>query len=112
MDLTGSGLKAAVLCAAVVLFGTVALPAQAASLPHASAIQRPASPELPTPEDIAAAKSNESATAVQVTAIEGLLADAASAQETTFALSLQANNAYGDALVELQDRRLLSLIHI
>ncbi|MCO4251897.1 hypothetical protein [Pseudarthrobacter raffinosi] len=34
MGLTGSGLKAAVLCTAV-LFGTMTLPAQAASMPQA-----------------------------------------------------------------------------
>ncbi|MCO4239260.1 hypothetical protein [Pseudarthrobacter raffinosi] len=33
--MTGSGLKAAVLCTAVVLFGTLTLPAQAASMPQA-----------------------------------------------------------------------------
>lgn len=105
MGLTGSGLKATVLCTAVVLFGTIALPAQAAPLPQAPAVQRPASPELPTPEDIAAAKANERATADQVAIIERLLADASSAQQATFALSLEANNAYSEALVVLQDRR-------
>jgi cell wall-associated NlpC family hydrolase len=60
---------------------------------------------MPSPDDIAAAKSNESATADEVTAIEAILADAASAQESTFALALKANNSYGDALVELQARQ-------
>jgi cell wall-associated NlpC family hydrolase len=105
MNLTGSGLKAAVLCTAVVLFGTLALPAQAAPTPLTPSIERPASPEIPSPEDIAAAKSSESATADQVTAIERILADAASAQEATFALTLQANNSYSDALVELKLRQ-------
>lgn len=106
MGLTGSGLKAAVLCTAVVLFATMALPAQAASMQQAPTLQRPASPELPTSEDIAAAKATERTTADQVAIIERLLADATSAQQATFALSLQANNAYGEALVELQDRRM------
>lgn len=106
MGLTGSGLKAAVLCTAVVLFGTMALPAQAASMQQAPTLQRPASPELPTSQDIAAAKATERTTADQVAIIERLLADATSAQQATFALSLQANNAYGEALVELQDRRM------
>jgi peptidoglycan DL-endopeptidase CwlO len=106
MNLTGSGLKAAVLCTAVVLFGgTLALPAQAASVPLTPSIERPASPEIPSPEDIATAKSSESATADQVTAIERILADAARAQEATFALTLQANNSYSDALVELKLRQ-------
>ncbi len=105
MNLTGSGLKAAVLCTAVVLFGTLALPAQAASVALTPSIERPASPEIPSPEDIAAAKSSESATADQVTAIERILADAASAQGATFALTLQANNSYSDALVELKLRQ-------
>ncbi|MBT2531093.1 C40 family peptidase [Arthrobacter sp. ISL-48] len=102
MGLTRSGRKAAVLCTAVVLFGAPALPAQAAPAP---AIQRPASPDMPSPEDIAAAKSNETATAEEVTAIERILADAASAQEATFAQALRANNSYSDALVELQARQ-------
>ncbi|MFY9635436.1 MAG: glycoside hydrolase, partial [Cellulosimicrobium cellulans] len=105
MGLSGSGLKAAVLCTAVVLSGTLAFPAQASPTPAPLTVQRPAAPEVPSAEDIAAAKSNESATADQVTAIERLLADAAAAQQATFALSLQANNAYSEALVELQDRR-------
>lgn len=105
MGLTGSGRKAAVLCTAVVLFGTLALPAQAAPVPLGPSIERPASPEIPSPEDIAAAKSSESATADQVTAIERILADAASAQQATFVLALQANNSYSDALVELQLRQ-------
>ena len=105
MGLTVSGRKAAVLCTAVVLFGTLALPAQAAPAPQAPGIQRPASPEIPSPEDIAAAKASESATADQVTAIERILADASTAQQASFALALQANNSYSDALVELQARR-------
>ena len=118
MSWTGSGRKTAVLCAAVVLLGTLALPAQAAPLPSvlASALTSahgqlpaagrvPASPEIPSPEEIAAAKSSESATAAEVTRIDGLLADASAAQEASLAASLQANNAYGEALVELATRR-------
>jgi cell wall-associated NlpC family hydrolase len=106
MSLTGTGRKAAVLCTAVVLFGTLAVPAHAALLPPAAApaLVTPASPEIPSPGDIAAAKSSESATAAQVTGIERILADAASAQELTFARTLEANNAYSDALVELRNR--------
>ncbi|PTT65139.1 glycoside hydrolase, partial [Arthrobacter sp. HMWF013] len=111
MRLTGSGLTAAALCTAVVLSASLALPAQADPAPQlpgviAAAVQRPASPEVPSAEDIAAAKSSESATADQVTSIERLLADAASAQQVTFAATMQANNAYGESLVELQGRRL------
>ncbi|UZX01704.1 NlpC/P60 family protein [Arthrobacter sp. CDRTa11] len=105
MGLTAPGRKAAVWCAAVVLLGTLALPAQAAPLPQAPAVQLPAAPEIPSPEDIAAAKASESATADQVAAIERILSDAATAQQATFALSLQANNSYGDALVEQQSRQ-------
>ncbi|MEO8283676.1 MAG: glycoside hydrolase, partial [Pseudarthrobacter sp.] len=63
MGLSGSGLKVIVLCSAVVLSGTLALPAQASPTSMAPSIQRPASPEIPSAEDIAAAKSSESATA-------------------------------------------------
>jgi cell wall-associated NlpC family hydrolase len=105
MGLSGSGLKAIVLCTIVVLSGTLALPAQASPMSSPLTIQRPAAPEIPSAEDIAAAKSNERATADQVTSIEHLLADTASAQQVTFALTLQANNTYSEALVELQDRR-------
>ena len=37
MSLTGTGRKAAVLCTAVVLFGTLAVPAHASVLPPAAA---------------------------------------------------------------------------
>ncbi|KQR75150.1 glycoside hydrolase [Arthrobacter sp. Leaf337] len=107
MGLTGSGRKAAVLCTAVVLLGSLALPAGAAPLTGAAvpALSVPASPEIPSPEEIAAAKASESATADQVTRIDRILADAASAQEASFAAAMQANNAYGDALVTLGIRR-------
>ena len=103
MTWTGSGRKTAALCAAVVLLGTLALPANAAPLTRA--VQVPASPGVPSPDEIAAAKSSESATAAQVATIDRLLADASVAQETSLAASMQANNAYGEALVELQLRR-------
>jgi cell wall-associated NlpC family hydrolase len=107
MGLTGSGRKAAVLCTAVVLLGSLTLPAQAAPLPRAAvpAVTVPASPEIPSPDDIAAAKASESATADQVARIDRILADAAGAQEASFAAAMQANNAYGDALVTLEIRR-------
>lgn len=107
MGLTGSGRKAAVLCTAVVLLGSLTLPAQAAPLPRAAvpAMTVPASPEIPSPDDIAAAKASESATADQVARIDRILADAAAAQEASFAAAMQANNAYGDALVTLEIRR-------
>ncbi|MEN8583442.1 C40 family peptidase [Burkholderia sp. RS01] len=106
MSLTGTGRKAAALCAAVAVFGSLAAPAHAALLPPAAApaLVLPAAPEIPSPGDIAAAKSSESATAAQVTGIERILTDAASAQELTFARTLEANNAYSDALVELRNR--------
>ena len=81
-------------------------PAQASPpLPGACHSSVPASPDIPSAEDIAAAKSNESATADQVTAIERLLADAAGAQQVTFAATMQANNSYSEALVELRPPR-------
>ncbi|APX01646.1 C40 family peptidase [Arthrobacter sp. QXT-31] len=112
MGLTGSGRTTAVLCTAVVLFGTLAAPARAdralAVTPSlvlaAAALTVPAAPETPSPADIAAAKSSESATAAKVSDIEGILADAAAAQEVTFARTLEANNAYSNALVELKTR--------
>ncbi|PNH83600.1 C40 family peptidase [Arthrobacter sp. AFG20] len=113
MSLTGPGRTAAVLCSAVVLFGTLAAPATAdravavsppTSAFGATALTVPASPEIPSPSDIAAAKSSESATAAKVADIEGILADAATAQEVTFAHTLEANNAYSNALVELDTR--------
>ena len=107
MALTGSGRKAAVLCTAVVLLGSLGIPAQAAPLSRAAApaISFPSSPEIPSPEEIAAAKASESATADQVARIDRILADAAAAQEASFAAAMQANNAYGDALVTLEIRR-------
>lgn len=112
MTWTGSGRKTAALCAAVVLLGTLATPADAAPpasirVPavQAPAVRVPAAPEIPSPDEIAAAKASESATAAQVATIDRLLADASAAQEASLAASLQANNSYGEALVELQLRR-------
>ncbi|MFF1882643.1 C40 family peptidase [Pseudarthrobacter sp. NPDC058196] len=103
MVLSGSGRKTAVLCAAVVLFASVATPAAAVPAPSAP-LSVPASPDIPSPEDIAAAKASETATADQVTAIEHILADASTAQQAAFAVAMQANNSYSEALVELQHR--------
>lgn len=103
MALSGSGRRTAVLWAAVVLFASVATPAAAVPMPS-SPLAVPASPEIPSPEDIAAAKASESATADQVTAIERILADASAAQQAAFAVAMQANNSYSEALVELQQR--------
>ena len=112
MTWTGSGRKTAALCAAVVLLGTLATPAHAAPpasirVPPVSvpADIVPAAREIPSPDEIAAAKASESATAAQVATIDRLLADASAAQDASLAASLQANNAYGEALVELQLRR-------
>ena len=117
MTWTGSGRKTAALCAAVALLGTPAIPAHAAppaSAPPTSvqvpavqvpADRIPAAPRIPSPDEIAAAKASESATAAQVATIDRLLADASAAQDASLAASLQANNAYGEALVELQLRR-------
>ncbi|MDJ0458201.1 glycoside hydrolase, partial [Arthrobacter sp. NQ7] len=103
MALSGSGRRTAVLCAAVVIFASVATPA--AAVPVASSpLAVPASPEIPSPEDIAAAKASESATADQVASIERILADASAAQQAAFAVAMQANNSYSEALVELQQR--------
>ena len=112
MSWTAPGTRAAALCTAVVLLGTLAIPAQASPAPantvHANTVhaQRvPAKPDLPTPGDIAAAKASEGATADQVNRIDKILADASAAKEAGLAASLAANNAYADALVELQVRR-------
>lgn len=107
MSWTAPGTRAAALGTAVVLLGTLAIPAQASPAPantvHAQRV--PAKPDLPTPGDIAAAKASESATADQVNRIDKILADASAAKEAGLAASLAANNAYADALVELQVRR-------
>ncbi len=107
MTWTGSGRKTAALCAAVVLLGTLAFPRTPHRRRHPGpgCSQSRLSPQIPSPDEIAAAKSSESATAAQVTAIDRLLADASAAQDASLAASLQANNAYGEALVELQLRR-------
>ena len=110
MSLTGPGRKAAVLCALPSFLGRS--PARhrptgrlaPTRLAFPAAVTVPAAPQVPSPDDIAAAKSSESATAAKVTDIEGLLAEAAAAQSSTFARSLEANNAYSDALVELRVR--------
>lgn len=102
---SGTGGRAAALCTAVVLLGAAALPAHAATAAPATVQRVPASPELPSPEEIAAAKSDAAAAAAEVDRIDGLLADASVARDTGMAASLAANNAYTDALVQLQIRK-------
>ena len=102
---SGTGGRAAALCTAVVLLGAAALPAHAATAAPATVQRIPASPELPSPEEIAAAKSDAAAAAAEVDRIDGLLADASVARDTGMAASLAANNAYTDALVQLQIRK-------
>lgn len=96
--------KSAVVCAAVVMMGTAAAPAAALSAPQRPSFSVPASPEVPSAEDIAAAKSSEAAAADQVAAIEQILGSAAESRQAAFAAAMQANNAYSEALVELQQR--------
>jgi cell wall-associated NlpC family hydrolase len=103
MALSGSGRRTAVLCAAVVLFASVATPAAAVPAPS-TLLAVPASPKIPSPEDIAAAKASEAATADQVSQIERILADASTAQQAALAVAMQANNSYSEALVELRQR--------
>lgn len=103
MALSRSARRTTVLCAAVLLFGAAATPAAAVpALTSPLAVR--ASSEMPSPEEIAAAKASETATADEVSAIERILADAAGAQQAASATAMQANNAYSDALVELQQR--------
>ena len=102
---SGTGGRAAALCTAVVLLGATALPTHAATAAPATVQRIPASPELPSPEEIAAAKSDAAAAAAEVDRIDGLLADASVARDTGMAASLAANNAYTDALVQLQIRK-------
>ena len=102
---SGTGGRAAALCTAVVLLGATALPTHAATATPATVQRIPASPELPSPEEIAAAKSDAAAAAAEVDRIDGLLADASVARDTGMAASLAANNAYTDALVQLQIRK-------
>jgi peptidoglycan DL-endopeptidase CwlO len=102
------GRKAAVLCAAVVILTALPVSVQAVAAPagpaFSPAVLSPAG-DIPTPEDIAAAKGNERATADQVARIERLLAEVTDAQQSSFAASLKANNAYSEAMVELETRR-------
>ncbi len=103
MALSRSARRTAVLCAAVLLFGAVTTPAAAVPASTSPLAVR-ASPDVPSPEEIAAAKASETATADEVTVIERILADAAGTQQAASATAMQANNAYSDALVELQQR--------
>jgi peptidoglycan DL-endopeptidase CwlO len=96
------------IAAAVALMaGTCLVPAQAAG-PAAFAqsfTALPASPQVPTPDEIAAAKANESATSTEVAKIETLLDDATKNLQTTTTASMRANDAYTNALLTLQKRK-------
>ncbi|MUU71053.1 glycoside hydrolase [Pseudarthrobacter sp. GA104] len=86
------------------MVGTAAAPAGALPAPQRPSFSIPASPEVPSAEDIAAAKSNEAAAADQVAVIERILGSAAESRQAALAVAMQANNAYSEALVELQQR--------
>lgn len=110
MAWTGSARRSAVLCSAVALLFSGTLPAGAA--PKSQAVTEqvftthfPTAPEIPSPEDIAAAKASESATADEVAKIDRILEATAAEQNVTATASMRANNAYGDALVELRSRK-------
>ena len=115
MAWTGSARRSAVLCSAVALLFSATLPAAAAPTVAAAPTTAgqaarfpaalPAAPDIPSPEDIAAAKASESATADEVARIDRILAATAAEQNVTAAASMRANNAYGDALVELRARQ-------
>lgn len=116
MAWTGSARRSAVLCSAVALLFSATLPAAAAPTVAAAPTTAgqaagrfpatlPAAPDIPSPEDIAAAKASESATADEVARIDRILAATAADQNVTAAASMRANNAYGDALVELRARQ-------
>ncbi|MGX9898753.1 hypothetical protein ACW0JT_00705 [Arthrobacter sp. SA17] len=110
MAWTASARSSAVLCSAVALLFSVSLPAGAAPTSQAvtgqvSTTRFPSAPEIPSPEDIAAAKASESATADEVAKIDRILAATAAEQNVTAAASMRANNVYGDSLVELRSRQ-------
>ncbi len=98
-----------VACAALVL-GSITTGAQASVLPTsvqpATALPAQKSTiDIPTPDDIAAAKSSEAGTAAEVTKIEALL-DAANAKlKASIGDSSRANDAYTSALTTLADRQ-------
>jgi cell wall-associated NlpC family hydrolase len=102
------GRGAAIAATAALLAGSFLSPAQAAgpaSQPSSNFAVRPASPEVPTPDEIAAAKSNESATSTEVAKIEALLDDATKNLQTTTTASMRANDSYTNALLTLQKRK-------
>lgn len=110
MAWTGTARRSAVLCSAVALLLSATLPAAAAPPSRAAGAQLattlvPAAPDIPSPEEIAAAKASESATADEVARIDRILEATAAEQNVTAAASMRANNAYGDALVELRARQ-------
>lgn len=75
--------------------------------PAGSAFARvmPSSPDMPSAEDIARAKSSESATAAQAAEIEAILNASLDRLQRTAVLSMGANTRYTDALMMLDQRK-------
>lgn len=89
------------------ILGASALPAIAS--PNASQPSllpqtvRPTTPDIPSADDIAQAKQNESATSSEVGKIESIISSAAQSLQSATATTMRANDSYSNALVTLDD---------
>ncbi|ABY24821.1 cell wall endopeptidase [Renibacterium salmoninarum ATCC 33209] len=64
---------------------------------------RPTTPDIPSADDIAQAKQNESATSSEVGKIESIISSAAQNLQSATATTMRANDSYSNALVTLDD---------
>ncbi|AJT43181.1 cell wall endopeptidase [Psychromicrobium lacuslunae] len=92
------------VASAALVSGVSSAPALAAPLAQSPAAL-PASPEIPSEQDIANAKKNQDATSTQITKIESLLDTATQSLQASMMNSMRTNNDYSAALVNLKDRQ-------
>lgn len=94
----------AVAASAALVAGASSVPAVAQPAVQSPAVL-PASPEIPSEQDIANAKKNQEATGTEVAKIESLLDSANQSLQASMTNSMRTNNDYSTALVTLKSRQ-------
>lgn len=100
-----AGSTAALACAAL-LSGAFISPAVAAPSAGPLAGVVPASPSLPSDDEIAQAKASESATSAEAAKMEALLDDATRTLQGSVSESMRANDNYSNAILTAESRKL------
>ncbi|WP_394940607.1 NlpC/P60 family protein [Psychromicrobium sp. YIM B11713] len=94
----------AIAASTALIAGTASIPANAQPLPL-SPVNEPATPVIPSVQDIEDAKKNQAATKAEVSKIQSILDAANDSLQASIAASMRTNDAYSTALVNLKNRQ-------